>query len=137
MWWQKGVYPMVDGLPVIDEALGSAPEAAGAAGGEGPDLLHLAPGSRVPTSLVGMVEQLAQRLPTEVHVTGFSLQYTAQYGVVVASAAGWQARFGGPEWLDLKIAELRSILHLVQAQGQHVALIDLRYGSHPYYRLSP
>jgi hypothetical protein len=121
---EHGAYASTGRLPIISDMVGT--DLAGK---------PLAPGSRLDPALVEMVEQLAERLPTEVQMTGFSLAYTAQEGVVVISRAGWQARFGGPAQLDLKIGELGAILQLMQAHRQKGALIDLRYGSHPYYRL--
>jgi hypothetical protein len=121
---KAAAYPSIDGVPIISDARGK--DIAGQA---------LAPGGHLDPALIGMAVQLAQRLPTETQVTGFSMKYLGQDGGMVVKAVGWQARFGGPEHLGLKIGELRAILQLMQAQGQSNALIDLRYGAHPYYRL--
>ncbi|HEX6779691.1 MAG TPA: hypothetical protein VF099_15905, partial [Ktedonobacterales bacterium] len=63
------------------------------------------------------------------------LHDTLDYGLVMVSADGWQARFGGPNDLDTKIKELTAILQLVKQQGQQLALVDVRFGYYPYYRL--
>ncbi len=93
------------------------------------------PGGKIDPAIVQMARQLLERLPTEVGVSNFSLRDTLDYGLVIVSADGWQARFGGPDDLDTKIKELAAILQLVKQQGKQLALIDIRFGSYPYYRL--
>lgn len=93
------------------------------------------PGGKIDPLIVQMARQLLERLPTEANVASFSLDETLNYGLIVISADGWQARFGGPDNLENKIQELAAILHLVKQQGQPLALVDLRFGFYPYYRL--
>ena len=93
------------------------------------------PGGKIDPAIVQMARQLLERLPKEAGITSFSLRDTLDYGLVIVSADGWQARFGGPDDLDTKIKELAAILQLVKQQGQQLALIDIRFGFYPYYRL--
>jgi len=92
------------------------------------------PGGKIDPQIVQMAWQLLERLPTEISIT-FSLDDTLQYGLVMRSSDGWLARFGGPDNLENKIQELAAIVHLVKQQGQQLALVDLRFGFYPYYRL--
>lgn len=93
------------------------------------------PGGKIDPAMVQMARQLLERLPAEAGITSFSLHDTLDYGLVMVSADGWQARFGGPNDLDTKIKELTAILQLVKQQGQQLALVDVRFGYYPYYRL--
>ena len=93
------------------------------------------PGEKIDPAMVQMARQLLERLPAEAGITSFSLHDTLDYGLVMVSADGWQARFGGPNDLDIKIKELTAILQLVKQQGQQLALVDVRFGFYPYYRL--
>ncbi len=93
------------------------------------------PGGKIDPAIVQMARQLLEQLPAEAGITGFSLRYTLQYGMVVINSDGWQARFGGPDHLDRKLKELMAILQLVKQQKQQLALVDLRFGLYPYYRL--
>lgn len=93
------------------------------------------PGGKIDPAMVQMARQLLERLPAEAGITSFSLHDTLDYGLVMVSADGWQARFGGPDDLDTKIKELTAILQLVKRQGQQLALVDVRFGFYPYYRL--
>ncbi len=34
-----------------------------------------------------------------------------------------------------QLAELRALLAMLKQRGEHATLIDLRWGSHPYYRV--
>lgn len=95
----------------------------------------LKPGGKIDPAIVQMARQLLERLPAEAGITSFSLRDTLDYGLVMVSADGWQARFGGPDDLDTKIKELTAILQLVKQQGQQLALVDVRFGYYPYYRL--
>lgn len=94
-----------------------------------------APGGKIDPQIVQMARQLLKQIPTASDITSFTLSDTLDYGMVLTSAEGWQARFGGPDHLDDKIKEFASILQLVKQQGQQLALIDLRFGFYPYYRL--
>jgi cell division protein FtsQ len=94
-----------------------------------------APGGKVDPAIVKMARQLLERLPREAGMTGFSLHETREYGMVVVSADGWQARLGDARDLDDKLALLVAILHLVQQRHQALALVDLRFSFSPYYRL--
>ncbi len=94
-----------------------------------------APGGKVDPKIIQMARQLLERIPTASGITSFTLSDTLAYGIVLNSADGWQARFGGPDDLDTKINELTAILQFVKQQGQQLALIDLRFGFYPYYRL--
>jgi cell division septal protein FtsQ len=94
-----------------------------------------APGGKIDPQIVQMARHLLEQIPTSSDITSFTLSDTVDYGIVLTSAEGWLARFGGPDHLDDKIEEFASILHLVRQQGQQLALIDLRFGFYPYYRL--
>ncbi len=94
-----------------------------------------APGGKIDPQIVQMARQLLEQIPTATDIPSFTLQDTLHYGLVLLSADGWQARFGGPDHLDNKIKELAAILQLVKRQGQQLALVDLRFGFYPYYRL--
>ncbi|GEM_PF-548541 len=113
-----------DGLPVISD--------------EHQRDLHghpFAPGGAVDPAIVQMARQLLEEIPATIGITHFTLRDTMNYGMVLISADGWQARFGGPDNLPLKIKALAAILQLVNQQGQQLALVDLRFGFYPYYRL--
>jgi cell division protein FtsQ len=94
-----------------------------------------APGGKIDPALVKMARQLLERLPREPGISRFSLRETSAYGMVVNSADGWQARFGDPQDLDTKIQMLLAILRIAQQRQQPLALVDLRFGFYPYYRL--
>ncbi len=94
-----------------------------------------APGGKIDPQIVHMARQLLKQIPTASDITSFTLRDTIDYGIVLTSAEGWQARFGGPDHLDEKIEEFASILQLVRQQGQQLAFMDLRFGFYPYYRL--
>lgn len=94
-----------------------------------------APGGKIDPALVKMARQLLERLPRELGISNFSLRNTSAYGMVVVSADGWQARFGDPQDLETKIQMLGAILHIAQQRQQPLALVDLRFGFYPYYRL--
>jgi cell division septal protein FtsQ len=94
-----------------------------------------APGGKIDPKIIQMARQLLEQVPTASGITSFTLRDTLLYGIVLFSAQGWQARFGGPNNLQTKINELAAILQLVRQQGQQLALIDLRFGYYPYYRL--
>jgi cell division septal protein FtsQ len=94
-----------------------------------------APGGKIDPRIIQMARQLLERIPTASGITSFTLHNTLAYGIVLDSAEGWQARFGDPENLDTKIKEFAAILQFVRQQGQQLALIDLRFGYYPYYRL--
>jgi cell division septal protein FtsQ len=94
-----------------------------------------APGGKIDPKIVQMARQLLEQVPTATGITSFRLRDTRNYGLVLTTLDGWQARFGGPDNLATKIKELAAILQLVRQQGQQLALVDLRFGFHPYYRL--
>jgi cell division protein FtsQ len=94
-----------------------------------------APGGKIDPKIIQMARQLLEQVPTAIGITSFTLRDTLAYGVVLISADGWQARFGAPDNLENKIKELAAILQLVKQQGQQLALVDLRFGFYPYYRL--
>lgn len=94
-----------------------------------------APGGKIDPKIIQMARQLLEQVPTASGITSFTLRDTLLYGIVLFSAEGWQARFGGPDNLQTKINELAAIVQLVRQQGQQLALIDLRFGYYPYYRL--
>jgi cell division septal protein FtsQ len=94
-----------------------------------------APGGKIDPKIIQMARQLLEQVPTASGITSFTLRDTLLYGIVLFSAEGWQARFGGPDSLQNKINELAAIVQLVRKQGQQLALIDLRFGYYPYYRL--
>lgn len=97
---------------------------------------HLfAPGGKINPKIIQMARQLLKRVPTTTGITSFTLRDTLAYGIVLISPDGWLARFGGPDNLENKIQELAAILQLVRQQGQQLALVDLRFGFYPYYRL--
>jgi cell division septal protein FtsQ len=94
-----------------------------------------APGGKIDPKIIQMALQLLVQIPTASGITSFMLHDTLDYGIVLLSPDGWQARFGGPDNLGNKIKELAAIVHLVRQQGQQLALVDLRFGFYPYYRL--
>ncbi|HLV99745.1 MAG TPA: FtsQ-type POTRA domain-containing protein [Ktedonobacterales bacterium] len=94
-----------------------------------------APGGKIDPKIIQMARHLLEQVPTASGITSFTLRDTLLYGIVLFSAEGWQARFGGPDNLQHKIDELAAIVQLVRQQGQQLALIDLRFGNYPYYRL--
>jgi hypothetical protein len=71
------------------------------------------PGGKIVPAMVQMARQLLELLPTEASITSFSLHDTFDYRLVVASADGWQERFGGPDELDTRIKGLAVISQLV------------------------
>lgn len=136
-------------LPALDD-----PDAASAGGAA------LAAGGRLDATVV----KLAAQLRMGVHGTlgdTWALAYDrddgftatgpggarVRFGTVrdVASAAGGDlsaATLGGPpdparvgRGGEAQIAELRAILKTLADRGEHAALIDLRWGGHPYVRL--
>ncbi len=94
-----------------------------------------APGSKIDPKIIQMARQLLEQVPTASGITSFTLRNTLEYGIVLISQDGWQARFGGPNNLENKIQELAAVIQLVRQQGQQLALVDLRFGYYPYYRL--
>ncbi len=94
-----------------------------------------APGEKIDPAIVSLARQLLERLPRELGISKFSLLNTGAYGMVVNSAEGWQARFGDPQDLETKIQMLGAILRIAQQHQQPLALVDLRFGFYPYYRL--
>ncbi len=113
-----------DGLPVVSDEHRSDQHGK-----------PFAPGGKIDPKTIQMARQLLEQLPTASGITNFTLRDTLAYGMVLISQDGWQARFGGPDNLDTKITELTAILRLVRQQGQQLALVDLRFGFYPYYRL--
>ncbi len=123
-----------------------------------------AAGQRMDPLLVNMAGQLRMGLQG-VLGAGWTLDYDAQTGLVAVNGDGsssMRVLFGRPrdaaqaaddrpsvaallsepsqaqvtQGARTQLAELHALLHLLAGKGQQVALIDLRWGAHPYYRLA-
>jgi POTRA domain, FtsQ-type len=161
-----GTYVLADdgvvlGTPQSDPALLAAPlpqtsdAGAVAFGGMPP-----AAGARLAPTLVKMAGQLRMGM-AGVLASDWVLEYTAASGFVATDSTGRQVIFGtprdaastvaGPGTLQqladpapdavtrgvrMQLAELSAILVLLRKNGQSAALIDLRWGTNPYYRLA-
>ena len=161
-----GTYVLADdgvvlGTPQSDPALLSAPlpqvsDASGAVFGGAPP----AAGDRLAPTLVKMAGQLRRGM-AGVLASDWALEYTATSGFVAIDSVGRQVIFGtprdaastvaGPGALEqladpspdavtrgvrMQLAELPAILALLRKNGQSAALIDLRWSTNPYYRLT-
>jgi hypothetical protein len=161
-----GTYVLADdgvvlGTPQSDPALLTAPlpqisdADALVFGGTSP-----AAGARLASILVKMAGQLRMGM-AGVLASDWALEYTAASGFVATDSTGRQVIFGtprdaastvaGPGTLQqladpapdavtrgvrMQLAELSAILALLRKNGQSAALIDLRWGTNPYYRLA-
>lgn len=121
-----------------------------------------AAGARLDPLLVNMAAQLRKEMQP-VLGGGWALDYDAGTGLVaVHSGDGSRVVFGAPRdaaqaaddtssvaallnaptadqvarGVRMQLSELRAMLALLAGQGQHAALIDLRWGTHLYYRLA-
>lgn len=130
---------------------------AAAFGGKTP-----AAGARIDALLVNMAAQLRKGIQP-VLGDGWTLDYDAQIGLVVVNGDGSiRVLFGIPrdaaqaaddtpsvaalmsqpaprqvaQGVRMQLAELHALLGLLAGKGQQAALIDLRWGAHPYYRLA-
>ena len=117
-------------------------------------------GTRVDTALVAMAMQLHGEIGKALG-DRWALAYNVQ-GFVAVLPDGRRVLFGMPrdaasaadadvsastlghdpsadevtQGVNAQLAELRAILALLQSRGQQATLIDLRWGAHPYYRLT-
>ena len=120
-----------------------------------------AAGARLDPLLVNMAAQLRKGIQP-VLGDGWALDYDARSGLVAVNGNGTQVIFGTPRdaaqaandtpsvaallsrptagqvahGVRMQLAELHALLGLLAGQGQQAALIDLRWGAHPYYRLA-
>jgi hypothetical protein len=119
-----------------------------------------AAGTRMDPLLAKMAGQLRKDLPT-VLSAGWSLDYEARDGLVAVGSSGARVLFGAPRdaaqaaddtpnvaalltpptaaqverGVHQQLAELQALRALLASKGQYAMLIDLRWGTHPYYRL--
>ncbi|HEX6797909.1 MAG TPA: FtsQ-type POTRA domain-containing protein [Ktedonobacterales bacterium] len=119
------------------------------------------PGARVDPLLVNMAAQLRKGIQP-VLGNGWALDYDTRNGLVAVNGSGAQVLFGTPrvaaqaaddtpsvaallsqptagqvaKGVRMQLAELHALLGLLAGRGQQAALIDLRWGAHPYYRLA-
>lgn len=138
-------------LPQIDD------DAAALFGGQLPPA-----GQSISAVLVEMAGQLRKDMAGALG-DGWALHYTADRGFVATNTTGQQVLFGTPSDAALatqasaqaqalpqvappsadavtrgvqrQLAELRALLAQFKQRGEHATLIDLRWGSHPYFRL--
>ena len=118
-------------LPLVDD-----PASAALPGGK------TFPGTKLPGQLVKLAIQLRSSLPTQLG-GGVSLSYDASLGLVADDGNGLRVVFGDPSRAPAgvapsvvsQLAELRAILATLSQAGQHATMIDLRWGTHPAYRL--
>ena len=119
-----------------------------------------AAGQRVDPAIVEMARQL-RRGTDKVLRDGWTPRYTGDLGFVAERADGGRALFGGPadavtsvqpgagpaglgaitpdaatagRGAARQIATLRALLDTLAKSGQRATRIDLRWGTHPYYR---
>jgi cell division protein FtsQ len=120
-------------LPLVDD-----PQAIALGGAS-----HAQAGARLPRALVEMAAQLLRGLPGALG-SGAGLRYDAGLGLVAEDEKGLMVVFGDPETLpkdvpgggSAQLAELRAVLALLARQGETADWIDLRWGTHPAYRLA-
>ena len=120
-------------LPLVDD-----PQAA-ALGGAG----HVRPGARLARPLVEMAAQLLNGVPGALGA-GATVRYDAEVGLVADGGNGLVVAFGDPTrppndapgGVVGQLVELRAILTLLTQQGETAEWIDLRWGTHPTYRLA-
>lgn len=100
-------------------------------------------GGRLPAALVEMAVELRSRLPGIVG-HDVTLSYDRDAGLVADDGHGLRIAFGdpsqppndAPSGTAGQLAELRVMLDAVAQRGQRAAWIDLRWGTHPAYRLA-
>lgn len=120
-------------------------------------------GTRIDPLLVNMAAQLRKGMQP-VLGDDWALDYDARIGLVAVKSGNSSMRvlFGTPrdaaqaaddtpgvaallsnptsgqvaQGVRMQLAELQALLALLASQGQRAALIDLRWGAHPYYRLA-
>lgn len=119
------------------------------------------PGARVDPLLVNMAAQLRKGIQP-VLGNGWALDYDTRNGLVAVNGSGMRVLFGTPrdaaqaaddtpsvaallsqptagqvaKGVRMQLDELHALLGLLAGRGQQAALIDLRWGAHPYYRLA-
>lgn len=101
-----------------------------------------APGTKLPASLVELAAQLRSSLPALLGAQ-VSLSYDATLGLVADDSGRLRVVFGDPSrppadqprGAASQLDELRAILRALAQSGQRATLIDLRWGTHPAYRL--
>lgn len=121
-------------------------------------------GTAIPSTVVEMAGQLHTGMAAALKGSGgWSLRYTADQGFVAAGPDGARIVFGSPAdaasvatssttsaaqtsgipadiasvdaGVRAQLDEVRSLVAQLVGQGRQPALIDVRWGSHPYYRL--
>jgi hypothetical protein len=136
------------GTPNSDPAFASAAlqdvqdDGAAAFSGQAPSV-----GTHMPAAVADMARQLRSGLPAALG-SNWTLRYTASQGFVAVEAGGARVVFGTPDdaasaggtgavgGVATQIDELRGLLAALAARGEQPAVIDLRWGGHPYYRLT-
>lgn len=137
-------------LPQVSDAQ------AAAFGGHAP-----APGARIDAGVVRMAGQLRMGLAGALG-DGWVLEYTGDSGLVATNSRGQTVIFGAPadavsalsdkpgalgtlgspsagdidRGAQIQMREARQIIATLAQRGETPALIDVRWGAHPYYRLS-
>lgn len=114
----------------------------------------------MPVSVVEMASQLRNGMGAALGRSGWTLRYSAGIGFVAVGPAGEQVLFGMPSdaaslvatppspaalgagptsatvdaGVRAQLAEMRSLNALLARQNQRPAVVDLRWGAHPYFR---
>ncbi|MSP14690.1 MAG: FtsQ-type POTRA domain-containing protein [Chloroflexi bacterium] len=91
----------------------------------------LKPGDQVNPQAVQAVQSLQRLLPG---VNTFNYTQKDGKGLSFQSSQGWQVFIGSAEYLPEKILVLQTLSRTLERDGAKVALVDVRYPSHPYYR---
>ena len=136
-------------LPQIED------DASTAFGGRTPQA-----GAKMPAIIVEMASQLRNSMGTALGASGWTLRYSAESGFVAVGPAGEQVMFGTPSdaaslvatspspatlgsepnsatvdaGVRAQLAEMRSLNTLLARQHQKPSVVDLRWGTHPYFR---
>jgi hypothetical protein len=97
------------------------------------DAEPLTPGDRVDASALTTSSRLAQLLPS-VGVQPVGFLWSRDAGVEVPTVDGWRARFDQTGNLDQEVAQLRTIRDQLTRTNTPAELIDVRFGSRPYFR---
>lgn len=130
-FWQtpEGIYAVDEEGFVITEspAPGALPAIVTEEGG-------VRVGARVPQGALGLVKELARRMPLEAGVKPQQFEYSSGKGLIVATDQGWKAVFGDERDIDFKLAALAAVLRTASERKIQFQYIDLRYGERPYLR---
>lgn len=121
-----------------------------------------APGANMPAIMAEMAGQLRNGMTAALGGPGWTLHYATDNGFVAMGPNGEQVVFGTPADAALALAppvapaalgstpdtatvdagvraqldEVRSLEALLASKRQHPSLIDVRWGTHPYYRIT-